>query len=131
MNHVFAKFTRLTVAAFLALAPLTATIAPAGAQGINVDNSCNTPNVQASTAYAAVADRPNVADEMHLTGTTLVQVDLDDTGALVSAEVAKSSGVGVLDRAALAAARASKFTPAIQNCTPTAGSYLFEVDFNN
>jgi TonB family protein len=131
VSHVFAKFTRLTVAALIALAPLAATIVPAGAQGINVDDSCNVPNVQASTAYAAVADRPDVANEMHLTGTTLVQVDLDASGNLVGAEVAKSSGVGVLDRAAIAAARASTFRPAIQNCTPVPGSYLFEVDFDN
>jgi hypothetical protein len=37
----------------------------------------------------------------------------------------------VLDRAALAAARAGKFHSAIQNCTAAAGSYLFEVDFDN
>jgi len=131
VNQVFAKLARLTVATFIACAPLAATITPAGAQGLNVDNSCSVPNVQASTAYAAVADRPDVANEMHLTGTTLVQVDLDASGNLVGATVAKSSGVGVLDRAALVAARASTFRPAIQNCAPTAGSYLFEVDFNN
>jgi TonB family protein len=131
MTHAFTKFARLTVAAFIAVAPLAIATAPAGAQGVDVPNSCSVPNVQAATVYGAVADRPQLADQMHLSGTTLVQVDLDETGNLISAEVAKSSGVRAFDRAALEAARASKFRPAIQNCTATPGSYLFEVDFDN
>jgi len=131
VNHVFSKFARLTVAAFIVVAPLATAIAPAGAQGIDAPNSCSVPNVQASTTYAAVAERPEIASQMHLSGTTLVQVDLDASGNLIGESIAKSSGVGVLDRAALEAARASKFQPATQNCTATAGSYLFQVDFDN
>jgi TonB family protein len=131
VNYVFSKFARLTVAAFIASAPLAAGVTPAGAQGVDLPNSCGVPNVQASTAYAAPADRPDIATAMHLGGTTLVQVDIDENGNLLSAEVAKSSGAGVLDRAALEAARNSKFRPAVLNCTATAGSYVFEVDFDN
>ncbi len=128
--NTFTTFARLTVAAFIAVAPLAAGITPAGAQGVDAP-ACSVPNVQASTAYAAIADRPDIANQYHLSGKTLVQVDIDAAGNLIGAEVAKSSGYGVLDRAALDAARASKFSPAVQNCTATPGSYLFEVDFDN
>jgi periplasmic protein TonB len=87
------------------------------------------PNVNASAAYAAEPEAPQVATGMHLTGTTYVQVDLDSSGAVLDARVAKSAGTPILDRAALAAARASVFRPEIRDCVPTSGSYLFLVEF--
>jgi protein TonB len=130
MNTLFIKLTGLTAAAVIAFSPLAATTASAQ---LNVDQapgaSCEAANVTASTIYAEQPETPAVATTMHLTGTTLVQVDLDSAGSIVGTSVAKSSGTPLLDRAALVAARASTFRPEMKNCAPVGGSYIFEVQF--
>jgi TonB family protein len=126
VNALFIKFTGLTAAAVLVFSPLAATSVSAQQ---SAGASCEAPNVIAATIYAEQPETPAMATTMHLTGTTLVQVDLDASGAITGATVAKSSGTPLLDLAALRAVRASTFRPEVHNCLAFAGSYLFEVQF--
>jgi TonB family protein len=130
VNALFIKLTGLTAAAVVAFSPLAATTASAQ-QNLSQapGRNCEAPNVTAATIYAEQPDTPAMATVMHLTGTTLVQVDLDPSGAITGTSVAKSSGTPLLDFAALKAARASTFRAEVRNCTAVAGSYLFEVQF--
>jgi protein TonB len=95
----------------------------------NGSPSCAAPNVAASTVIAAMPNKPVIAENNGLTGTTFVQIDLDENGNVNGTSIAKSSGYSTLDQAALAAARESTFRPGYQDCQPLPGSYLFEVDF--
>jgi TonB family protein len=130
VNALLIKLTGLTAAAAIVFSPLAATMASAQQNvGQAAGPSCAEPNLAASTVYAAEPETPAMATSMHLTGTTLVQVDLDASGSIVGTLVAKSSGTPILDLAALRATRASTFRSQVQNCLAFAGSYLFEVQF--
>jgi TonB family protein len=61
------------------------------------------------------------------TGTATVAVTLDDAGKVTAVSIYKSSGNGVMDAAALEAARRSTFAPGAENCTPVGGT--FAADF--
>ncbi len=47
----------------------------------------------------------------------------------MSASIYESTGYLQLDRAAIAAARASRYAPEERDCKTVSGSYLFVVDF--
>jgi protein TonB len=121
----------LAAAAAVTFVPLAATTSVAGAQSLNpaAATSCSTPDSPATTAFGAEPVTPQLALLYNLTGTTYVQVDIDANGALTDASIAKSSGTPILDQAAIAAAKASSFRPAIHDCSPVAGSYIFQVNF--
>ena len=125
------KLAGLATVVVIAVMPLVATTAQAGAADLTPASPsiCDSRNAPASASYTASAETPTMAKTLDLTGETLVQVNLDPTGAILDTIVAKSSGVPLLDRAALAAAQASSFQPEIRDCSPVAGSYLFVVDF--
>lgn len=65
-----------------------------------------------------------------LQATAKIRVDLDATGAVLRAVVYESTGYPQLDRAAVEAARESRYAPEEKNCRSTSGSYLFTVDFS-
>jgi protein TonB len=85
----------------------------------------------AAVAFAQPADLPPLARIMNITGSTYVQIDLAPSGALAGASVLRSSGYGLLDRAALQATRGSRFQAAEHNCSAVGGSYVFAVDFDS
>ena len=75
-------------------------------------------------------DTPEMAREQGITGVSQIEVTLDASGAVMSASVYKSSGSAALDNAALAAARASRYSPALESCHAVGGSYLFRAEFD-
>lgn len=89
--------------------------------------ACSAPDIPAKTVVTQSADRPEDADGY--TGTAKVRVDLDATGNVLGASIYQTTGSMELDRAALAAARASRYTPEERDCKNVSGSYLFIVDF--
>jgi protein TonB len=104
-----------------AVAPPTATPKPA----------CPTPNAEAALkGQAAEPEYPAAAREQGAAGTTEVKVTLDSTGDPTDVAVYRSSGFAALDRAALEAARASRYTAAVVDCAKVAGEYLFTVEFD-
>ncbi len=90
---------------------------------------CAVPNVEPTTLNAAEADYPDIARQQGVVGTAAVKVTLDAGGHVGGAEISKSAGNAALDQAAVKAARASTYKAEVVNCVPTAGSYLFRVDF--
>jgi TonB family protein len=130
MNTFGKTLGMLAAAAAVSFAPFASAVTPAAAQTLNsAASSCATPDAPAATTYAALAEMPAIAVQYQMTGTTLVKVDLEPNGSIRDASVAKSSGAPFLDTAAVAAAKASSFSPEIHDCTPVAGSYIFQVDF--
>lgn len=92
---------------------------------------CAVPNADATTIEKADADYPDIARQMGATGTAQIQVELSETGKVLGVKVYKSTNNKALDKAAMDAARQSRFKAEIKDCTPTAGSYLFTVVFEN
>ncbi|MBC5804400.1 MAG: TonB family protein [Candidatus Eremiobacteraeota bacterium] len=91
---------------------------------------CAVPNAKAATKGQLVsADYPDIARQQGATGTAEVKVSLTAAGSVAGATIYKSAGNAALDQSAIAAAKEQTYTPDIVNCVPTAGNYLFQVDF--
>ncbi len=58
-------------------------------------------------------------------GQVSVEVTVSAKGAVTGAKIAKSSGNAALDRAGLKIAEDSAYEPAMRDCKPVAGKYLF------
>jgi TonB family protein len=86
--------------------------------------------VPARIKDVAYADVPAMDALMGTAATTTVQVTIDDHGKLVNSAVESSSGEARLDRAALAAAGETTFSPALVAGVPTGGTYLLFVDLS-
>ncbi len=71
---------------------------------------------------------PRMARKLGKQGTVLLRIDLDERGALTSAEVVKKAGNG-LDEAALNAVKASRFRPAKQHGIPVGCKVLLPITF--
>ncbi len=91
--------------------------------------ACTAPHIDATVKTAAVPDMPPMAVLTATTGSAIVQVDVDETGLLTRAVIAKSSGSPYLDQAALESARHTTYAPETNDCVPMAGSYDLIVDF--
>jgi TonB family protein len=91
--------------------------------------SCTAEHEPASIVRSVSLERPALAQIEHLTGTSIVRIDLSDRGRVLSASVARSSGRSILDDAAVEAAKRQTYKPETQACLPTAGSYAVEFDF--
>lgn len=72
---------------------------------------------------------PVDARALHVGGSVLVQVDLDENSAVVDARVVSSSGFASLDRAARDAALKSQYHTETYACRAIASSYRFTVSF--
>jgi TonB family protein len=83
----------------------------------------------ASIAFAYPADLPAIAAGQNVTGITSVRIDLDASGRLTRSSVLESSGNRWIDRAALRAARLSRYGAESRGCTQVGGVYAFVVDF--
>jgi TonB family protein len=94
------------------------------------NGACAAPN-----AAAAVVDTPPAPDipasvrADATSGTAQVAVALDATGQIVGANVAQSTGNSSLDLVAVAMARAARYSAALHDCKPIAGSATFSVKF--
>jgi len=93
--------------------------------------ACAVPKAPATTTYKAVPEMPEIARQAGASGTAQILVNLDDSGRVVSASIYTSTRNSALDNAALEAAQQSRYSPAIDNCAKTAGSYLYIVTFEN
>lgn len=74
---------------------------------------------------------PALAQLEHLSGTSVVRVDLSDTGSVSSAYVAVTSGSSILDRAAIRTAKSMVYAPETRSCRPVPGLYAVEVEFKD
>ena len=92
--------------------------------------TCAVANADASISYASPPDVPMIARDMHATGTAMLRLDLTSSGAVANASIARSSGNGILDSAALNSVHWSSFRPATRDCAPVAGSYFYLVNFS-
>ena len=93
---------------------------------------CSQPNKDATTTRPVEPDYPDLARQQGAVGTVQVKIVLNATGGVTNATVYKSSGNALLDKAAVAAARASSYSPEITDCAPVnGGTYLFRADFNS
>ncbi len=63
---------------------------------------------------APVPDYPDLARKAGIEGKAVVKMLVDIDGSVIEVQILKSSGNQMLDEAAIAAARRSKFTPAKQ-----------------
>jgi protein TonB len=90
--------------------------------------ACSAPDVPARTMFV---EQPTVPDTVAQTSATAkIRVDLDGDGNVRSVSVYESTGSMELDRAAMAAARQSRYVPEQIDCKNVPGSYLFTVDFD-
>jgi protein TonB len=93
--------------------------------------ACAVPNSPASATEKATPETPETARQMGVSGTAQIKVNLDTNGDVVSASILTSTHNGALDKAALQAALQSKYSPEIDNCVKTSGSYLYIVTFES
>lgn len=92
--------------------------------------SCARPNVAATTVRPMEPDTPALAQQQGIAGVVQVVVSLDAQSRIVGTRI-QSSPSAVLNQAALAAARGSKFRTEVKNCEPVAADYIFSVDFTS
>jgi TonB family protein len=91
--------------------------------------ACSQPFAEAHTIDAVTPNTPE--DAAGIEATAQVQVTLDAFGRVTDTRIYLSTSNLRLDRAALLAARQSTYAPAIANCLPIGGTYLFRVDFQS
>lgn len=109
-----------------ATAPGTATPQPTPTKP-----ACAVPNAPATTTQKVTPDMPEIARQMGASGTAQIKVSLDANGNVTAATVYTSTHNSALDKAALQAAQQSRYSPEIDNCVKTAGSYLYVVTFES
>jgi protein TonB len=90
--------------------------------------ACSAPDVAARTIAVRSPVTPD--DAAQSGATAKIRVDLDATGSVVGVSVYESAGSMQLDRAAIDAARNSRYAPEERECKNVPGSYLFTVDFS-
>ena len=104
-------------------APPTPTPTPAA---IAAASPCRAPNAPAGLeATPQPAEIPIDARAAATNGTSAVTVHLDETGKVLSAVVAGSSGNPSLDMVALATAKSALYVPAYKDCKAVASDYTF------
>ncbi len=92
---------------------------------------CAIPMRDAVATNKVPPDYPELAREQNLgVVTVLVKVTVGASGALSAATIQQSSGNSSIDNAAIAAAKASSYSPKIENCLPVSGDYGFTAEFD-
>jgi TonB family protein len=89
--------------------------------------ACAVPNATAHTIDVMPADAPEDASSSPATAD--VRVTLDAAGHVTGTDIYRSTNDGRMDHAALVAARESTYAPAVVECIPVGGSYIFRVEF--
>jgi protein TonB len=91
---------------------------------------CSQPHKDAIATRPVEPEYPDMARQQGAVGTVQVKVTLSASGAVLATAVYKSSGNQALDRAAISAAKASSYSPEVDDCQAQSGKdYLFRVDF--
>ncbi|MHB8357490.1 MAG: TonB family protein, partial [Vulcanimicrobiaceae bacterium] len=93
--------------------------------------SCTHPFRPATTEYVAQLTYPKVLEPENPSGMTVVEVAINRDGSLADAWIRAPSGYDVFDEAALATARASRYTNARSYCTNVPGLFLFKATFDS
>ena len=73
---------------------------------------------------------PGMVEMMHLSGTTVVAIRVAPDGRLLQVSVARSSGIGAIDRAGLAAVRATGLPPFPAGMPPHPVTFTLTVRLN-
>lgn len=120
-NPDASSWSRFLAAA--AAAPLLSVAPPVAEEPV----ACSRPAVAATTEYAAGGR--DAANAVRTSGQADVLVTIGRGGVVQSARIERPSGSAAIDSAALDAAGASRFRPAIFRCRPYGGSYIFSVLF--
>jgi TonB family protein len=89
--------------------------------------ACAVPNATAHTIDVMPADAPEDASSSPATAD--IRVTLDAAGHVTGADIYRSTNDTRMDHAAVVAARGSTYAPAIVECIPVGGSYIFRVEF--
>jgi uncharacterized protein YggE len=89
---------------------------------------CAHPNVRASAVQAALPHVPVLARQIGIEGDVQVVVTLDEQSHVIGTAI-QSSPSGILNAAALEAARETVFQTEIRDCRPVPGSFIFVVTF--
>ena len=88
--------------------------------------ACPTQTVQMlKAAPAAYPNSATLSDDL----VVRIDVSVNADGSVKAVRVTRSSGQFDADKAALAAARASRYRPASTNCTAVAGHYAYTATF--
>lgn len=91
---------------------------------------CKTADVAAAViATPGPPDIPVDARTDDTSGVATVRVALDPSGQVLDASVAQSTGNSSLDVVAVGMARNARYSAALHDCKPVAGSYTFSVKF--
>jgi len=93
--------------------------------------ACANPNVPPKTVSAYTPETPPIAAQQGITGEVSVVVSLDENSKQVVPPVVQRSPSNLLNKAAIDAARQSRFQTEIKNCKPQASKYLFIVEFQS
>jgi protein TonB len=127
-NPVHNNLTKLVAFGLLAAA---ANVPASGVSAAEppVKATCSAPDHSAALKAANDPQYPAIAKAEGISGSTLVRVSLNATGAVEKATVAQSSGFAILDNEALASARTSAYDPETVSCRPVAGTYFVNVTF--
>lgn len=86
---------------------------------------------RAHIIHSIEPDYPALARLGGVAGTSVIRLDLSDTGQVSGAYVAVSSGSVLLDRAAIRTATSMAYAPEARSCKATPGSYALEVEFSD
>jgi TonB family protein len=112
----------------LITAPAQATTVANPANAAVVAAACKNPNAAPEAIDPTAPDLPKAQWPSHKE-TAIVAVTVSPDGRAAAAKIYRSSGDPNLDRAVLAAAEKSRYSPQLSNCTPVQGAYLFRADF--
>jgi TonB family protein len=110
-------------------APEPASPSPGPASPTPAAVTCAHPNVPGKVTFAFMPQMPAMAANQGIEGVVYVAVALDEKSHITGMKVV-SSPSGILNNAALEAARNSTFQTAIKNCKPVAGDFTFGVVFS-
>ena len=82
--------------------------------------------------FAVQKVTPEMPDDARgASGTVIIEVQVDNTGRVMSTIIQRSSNNKALDDATVSAARRSKYSPAIRNCVAVPGMYRYVVTFES
>jgi len=127
IGGVFMIFAALTLV-FQALVPTPANAAPVPSLPVTnvVAATCANPNVDAAVVNPAA---PKVPVKITHAVSAEVAVTIAPNGDVSGTKIFKSSGNGDIDKAVVAAASKSTYSPKIVNCVAVQGTYLFKAQF--
>lgn len=90
---------------------------------------CDHPNVDVGIVERFDPMYPRLARQQGISGTAVVNVDLDENGNVTNAYIQTSSGDSSLDIASVDAARRTKYSPARFRCLPLPSTFSFVETF--